>query len=133
MHTILNNIIPREPTCSILVVDDNADAADSLAALLTLFDCTVHVAYSGIEALALGDLLRPQLVILDIMMPRMDGCEAARRMRERPWGQQACIAALTASADGHIDRCTVQAGMDFHLTKPVSADTLLGILSGIRT
>lgn len=119
------------PARRVLVVDDNADAADSLAALLTLFDCTVQVAYSGSEALALGELHRPQLVILDIAMPRMDGCETARRMRARPWGRQACIAALTACGDDELPCSTAEAGMDFHLTKPVSADVLLGILASV--
>ncbi|QOY94832.1 response regulator [Massilia sp. UMI-21] len=121
----------REPTPRVLVVDDNVDAADTLASLLTLFDCSVHVAYSGIEALALGDLLSPQLVILDVMMPRMDGRQTALRMRARPWGQQACIAALTACADD-LSASTAQAGMDYYLTKPVSAGMLLDILAKVR-
>lgn len=121
----------QAPAPRVLVVDDNVDAADTLASLLTLFDCSVHVAYSGIEALALGDLLRPQLVILDIMMPRMDGRQTARSMRARPWGREACIAALTACADD-LSVSTAEAGMDVYLTKPVSADVLLGILARLR-
>lgn len=123
----------QEPKCRVLVVDDNVDGADTLASLLTMFDCTVSVAYSGIEALTLGDMVCPQLVILDIAMPGMDGCETARRMRERPWGRQACIAALTGWGDAEIRFCTVRAGIDVHLTKPVAADVLLGILVSIRS
>lgn len=122
----------QETKPRVLVVDDNADAADTLASLLTIFDCAVNVAYSGVEALALGDVLRPQFVILDIAMPSMDGCETARRMRDRPWGRQACIGALTAWGDEQTRCCTADAGMDFHLIKPVSADALLRVLARVR-
>ena len=122
----------QETNLRVLVVDDNADAADALASLLAIFDCTVNVAYSGIEALAVGEAICPQCVIIDVAMPRMDGCETARRMRERPWGEQACIAALTAWGGDDSRQRTVQAGMDFHLVKPVSAEVLLGVLACAR-
>ena len=122
----------QEPKPRVLVVDDNADAADTLASLLAIFDCTVNVAYSGAEALALGDVLRPEIVILDIAMPDMNGCETARRIRERPWGRQTAIVALSAWGDDATRCCTKEAGMNFHLTKPVTADVLLGVLAGVR-
>lgn len=121
-----------QPKPRVLVVDDNADAADILATLLAAFDCTVKVAYSGSEALALGDALRPQLVILDIAMPDMDGCETALRMRARSWGQQARIAALTAWSVDDTPCCTTQAGMDYHFIKPIRVDALVAILAGLR-
>lgn len=124
-------ILP-DPKPRVLVVDDNADAADSLASLLTMYGCAVEVAYSGIEALERGNVLHPQFVILDIAMPGMDGCETARRMRERRWGRQACIAALTAWGEDDIRYRSEQAGMDFHFIKPVPADVLLGILVAAR-
>lgn len=128
----MDNIIPQAPQLRVLIVDDNVDAADMLASLLTLSGCAVNVAYSGIEALALGELLRPQFVILDIAMPGMDGYETARRIRERPWGRQARIAALTAWGDEDVRRRTVQACMDFHFAKPVAARVLLDVLSSGR-
>lgn len=127
------NITLQAPKPRVLVVDDNADAADTLASLLGIFDCTVNVAYSGGEALALGDVIRPQLVILDIAMPNLDGCETARCIRERPWGRQAYIAALTAWGDDETRATTKQAGMDVHLTKPVSVDALLGVVALLRS
>lgn len=129
---ILTYMTPQEPNFRVLVVDDNADAADTLASLLTIFDCTVHVAYSGVEALAVGDLLWPQLVFLDIGMPGMDGCETARRMRERPWGGQARIAALTGWGDDDRRCRAAQAVIDAHFTKPVTADALLRFLADVR-
>jgi CheY-like chemotaxis protein len=122
----------QEPKTRVLVVDDNADAADALASLLTLFDCTVRVAYSGIEALSAGDLLFPHLVVLDISMPGLDGHDTARQMRARAWGQHACIAALTAHGDDDTRAGTVEAGMNFCFLKPISADTLLAVLAGVR-
>lgn len=121
-------MIPQEPKRRVLVVDDNTDAADTLASLLAIFDCKVQVAYSGAEALVLGDALRPGCVILDIEMPGMNGCELARRVRERAWGQQARIIALTAWGDDETRRRTAEASIDFHLMKPVSAQLLLGAL-----
>jgi len=130
--TILDQLLLHEPTPRVLVVDDNVDAADILATLLSVFDCTVQVAYSGSEALALGEALRPQLVILDLDMPGMDGCEAARRMREQSWGPHACIVALTAWSGGDIPCCIVEAGMDYHFTKPMRVDALVDILAALR-
>jgi CheY-like chemotaxis protein len=128
----LENEILQVPRPRALVVDDNVDAADTLASLLGFFDWKVNVAYSGAEALVLGDVIRPQLVILDIVMPGLDGCETASRMRLRPWGQEATIIALTAWVDEMARDCTQQAGMNFLLTKPVAADLLLDILSTLR-
>jgi CheY-like chemotaxis protein len=109
-------------------VDDQNDSADLLASLLPLVhDCTAHVAYSGAEALVLADLVRPQVVILDITMPGMDGCEAARRMRERSWGKHAFI--ITLSGWGDEEPCCAQAEIDAHLMKPISIDALLGVLA----
>jgi CheY-like chemotaxis protein len=115
----------------VLVVDDNHDAADTLASLLTMFDCTVSVSYSGADAVALGDLVRPQLVILDVAMPQMDGCETALRMRERGWGREARFVAITAWGDEETRRNTRAAGIDFHLVKPVTIECVLGLLTNV--
>lgn len=125
-------MIPHETKPRVLVVDDNADAADTLAALLTIYDYTVSVAYSGAAALALGDALHPQCVILDIAMPAMDGCETALRMRQRAWGRQAFIGALTAWGDDDTQSCALRASMEFYFTKPVKAEALLAALARMR-
>lgn len=124
----MSNSTLQEPTLDVLVVDDQNDSADLLASLLPLvYGCTAHVAYSGAEALVMGELVRPQVVILDIAMPGMDGCEAARQMRERPWGKDAFIITLSGWGDGD-EHCCAQATIDFHLCKPVTIETLLAAL-----
>lgn len=129
----MNTTSLEEPKRRVIVVDDNVDAADTVASLLTILNCSVKAAYSGGQAIALGDVFRPQFVILDIAMPGMDGCETARRIRQRPWGRQACIIALSAWDDQETRRRTAQAGMDVHLAKPITVEVLLNVLAGARS
>lgn len=104
----------------ILVVDDNEDAAESLAALLRLFGHEVDVALDGEQALTLAPEVRPDLVLLDLGMPRMDGHEVARRMRAAPWGGRMKIIALSGFGDDADRERSLEAGCDGHLVKPVS-------------
>jgi len=117
----------------ILIVDDNGDAADTLGMLMKGFDCEVAVAYSGAEALVRGETFMPQLILLDIGMPIMDGCETARCMRETRWGQSAVIVALTAWSDEATRRRVAAAGMDYHITKPASLDLMLDLVAALRS
>lgn len=113
----------------VLVVDDHEDSAEMLASLLPLLvDCTAHVAHSGLEALAVGDAVRPRIVILDISMPGMGGCEAARQIRARPWGGQVRIVALSGWDKDAFDCCGEPVAIDFRLTKPVVIGHLLDAL-----
>lgn len=124
--------IIEAPRTNVVVVDDQNDSADLLASLLPLvYECTAHAAYSGAEALVLAELVRPQVVILDVTMPGMDGCEVARRMRERPWGKLASI--ITISGWDEDQHCCARANIDFHLRKPVTIDALLEVLAKGRT
>jgi CheY-like chemotaxis protein len=129
---LLTTDTPRLTPPRVLIVDDNADAADTLGALLAHFECEVSVAYSGAEALALGEDIQAELVFLDIGMARMDGYETARRMRERPWGRHAMIVALTAWDDSHTRARVAGAGMDAHLTKPASLDRMLAMVARLH-
>ena len=104
----------------VLVVDDNEDAAESLAALLRLFGHEVDVALDGEQALALAPEVKPDLVLLDLGMPRMDGHEVARRMRAAPWGARMKIIALSGFGDGDDRARSLEAGCNDHLVKPVS-------------
>jgi CheY-like chemotaxis protein len=104
----------------VLVVDDNEDAAESLAALLRLFGHEVDVAFDGEQALTLAPEVRPDLVLLDLGMPRMDGHEVARRMRAAPWGGRMKIIALSGFGDDADRERSLEAGCDDHLVKPVS-------------
>ena len=108
----------------VLVVDDNEDAAESLAALLRIFGHEVSVALDGEQALALATEKRPDVVLLDLGMPRMDGHEVARRMRAEPWGTAMRIIALSGFGDGADRARSREAGCDDHLVKPVSPTDL---------
>jgi CheY-like chemotaxis protein len=113
----------------VLVVDDNEDAAESLAALLRLFGHEVGVALDGEQALELAPGLKPDVVLLDLGMPRMDGHEVARRMRAAPWGTTMKIVALSGFGDGTDRERSLEAGCNDHLVKPVSPADLEAILA----
>jgi CheY-like chemotaxis protein len=114
----------------VLVVDDNEDAAESLAALLRLFGHEVHVALDGEQALEIASTMHPQVVLLDLGMPRMDGHEVARRMRAAPWGAAIRIVALSGFGDGSDRARSLEAGCNDHLVKPVSPAELEHALAG---
>lgn len=104
----------------IVVADDNVDAAASLATLLTLMGNEVRTASDGLQALDVAAALRPHLIVLDIGMPKMDGYEACRRIREQPWGRKVLLVALTGWGQDEDRRRSHEAGFDHHLVKPVA-------------
>jgi CheY-like chemotaxis protein len=112
----------------ILVVDDNRDAADTLATLLELLGVEVDVASDGMSALQLVRERRPELVFLDIGMPGMDGYEVARRIRSDQDVAAVQLIALTGWGQEEDRRKSREAGMDDHLVKPVDLVTLKAIL-----
>jgi PAS domain S-box-containing protein len=120
---------PAASALRVLVVDDNADAADSLAALLDMLGHQPRVALDGHAGLALARQMRPDLVILDIGMPGMNGHEVAQAIRATPSLAGVMLIALTGwGAPDDVERAG-QAGFDRHLTKPVSLDALEAALS----
>ena len=114
----------------VLVVDDNTDAAASLALLLKMEDCEVRTAADGEEAIEQARTFGPQIIFMDLAMPRLDGLEAARRIRALPHGGHVLIVALTGWGQEADRRRTRDAGMDHHLVKPVSLDALQSVLRG---
>jgi signal transduction histidine kinase/CheY-like chemotaxis protein len=114
----------------ILVVDDNVDAADSLATLLRLTGHDVSTAYSGPDALHAARERRPEVVLLDIGLPGMSGYEVAGRLRELPGLERAVVVAVTGYGQDEDRKHSQQAGFDLHLTKPVSLDELRSALNG---
>jgi PAS domain S-box-containing protein len=112
----------------VLVVDDNTDAAASLALLLKMEDCEVCTAADGEEAIERARTFGPQIIFMDLAMPRLDGLEAARRIRALPRGKHVCIVALTGWGQEADRQRTREAGMNHHLTKPVSLDALQAVL-----
>jgi CheY-like chemotaxis protein/two-component sensor histidine kinase len=115
-----------------LVVDDNRDAAESLGMLLTMLGATVHVSYSGADALKALATHRPSVVLLDIGMPEMDGYEVARRIRELPDFRDVTLIALTGWGQEKDRRRSRRAGFDFHLTKPANVDALETLLVSLE-
>jgi signal transduction histidine kinase/CheY-like chemotaxis protein len=109
---------------SILVVDDNEDAAESLAELLQLTGNETHIANDGASALEAAEKLRPDIIFLDIGLPRMDGHAVARAIRAEPWGARIRLVALTGWGQPEDRLRSDEAGFDRHLVKPVDFDVL---------
>jgi len=114
--------------CRILVVDDNGDAADALAALLRNAGHDVLTAEDGVEALRVGSTFTPHVALLDLGMPRLNGYDTAKRIREQPWGRQVGLVAITGWGQPKDRDRTLQAGFDAHLVKPVDDRELFSVL-----
>ncbi|NUO73493.1 MAG: response regulator, partial [Frateuria sp.] len=108
----------------VLVVDDNVDAAETLALVLQLDGHSVHVAHGGQQALAMADSLRPDVVFLDIGLPDISGYEVATGLRAMPGLRGTKLVALTGWGAAGDKQQAREAGFDLHLTKPVSPDAL---------
>ncbi|TDU26406.1 signal transduction histidine kinase [Panacagrimonas perspica] len=113
----------------ILVVDDNHDSADSLAILLEMDGDQTRTAYDGLEALQVAAEFEPDVIVLDLGLPRLDGYQAARRIREQPWGRDIVLIALTGWDNEDDRRKTREAGFDRHLVKPIDGIALQKILA----
>jgi CheY-like chemotaxis protein len=116
----------------ILVVDDLPDAATSLAMVCQLYGAETRVARDGREALAIGAEFLPDVVLMDITMPNMNGYEAARHLRIEPWGKSVVLIALTGWGRSTDVQAAQAAGFDGHLLKPVEADALLRVIAELR-
>jgi CheY-like chemotaxis protein/anti-sigma regulatory factor (Ser/Thr protein kinase) len=116
----------------ILVVDDNRDAAESLATLLKLLGADAHVAFSGPEALEAFESCRPHVVLLDIGMPGMDGHEVARRIRMLPGSDDVTLVALTGWGQADDRHRSRSAGFDHHIVKPADIQALQSLLVSIE-
>lgn len=108
----------------ILVVEDNADQADSLAELLTTWGHEVAVAYDGLNGVERAWNFQPDVAIMDIGLPRIDGYEAARRLRADPATSRIYLIALTGYGRDEDRRQALAAGFNLHLTKPADLDEL---------
>jgi len=122
--------IASEPSSQrrILIVDDNRDSADSLAMLFEITGNQTYLAHDGVEALESIEKYRPEVVLLDIGLPKLDGHEVCRRVREQPWGRDVIIIALTGWGQEDDRRKSEEAGFNGHLVKPVDYDKLLALL-----
>jgi PAS domain S-box-containing protein len=121
---------PASPgSARILIVDDNVDAAETLAMVLALDGHDVTVAHDGARGLQLAEESRPQLVLLDIGLPKLNGYEVARRIRQQPWGRVMTLVAITGWGQEDDKRRALEAGFDLHLTKPIAPGALDRLLA----
>ncbi len=124
-----SSFIPPPSKRRILVVDDIRDNADSLALLLRLMGHEIATAHDGLEAVEAAGTFRPDVILLDIGLPKMNGYEAARRIRAQPWGQGMVLTALTGWGQEEDRLRSAAAGFDHHLVKPVDPVELEKLLA----
>ena len=103
----------------VLVVDDNRDSAQTLAMVLDVMGHTTCVANDGLEAVRLAGEFQPDIVLLDIGMPRLNGYEACRQIRAQPWANTVVMVAVTGWGQDDDRRRSREAGFDLHLVKPL--------------
>ena len=121
---------PASPARRILIVDDNVDYAESLATLLSVEGHETYVEHNGIAGLETAERLRPDVVMLDLGLPYIDGLDACRRIREQRWGRQMLLIAVTGWGQDIDRRRSSEAGFDHHFVKPVDARMLASVLAG---
>jgi CheY-like chemotaxis protein len=113
----------------ILIADDNADAAELLEMWLKMNGHDVRSAQDGEAALVLAETMQPDVLLLDIGMPKMNGYDVARRIRQKPWGSRAVLIALTGWGQEEDLRRSREAGFDHHLTKPVEPSAIDALIA----
>jgi signal transduction histidine kinase/ActR/RegA family two-component response regulator len=122
-----------EKHCRILVVDDNEDSADSLAMLLHMLGHEVKTANDGESALGAAAEFRPDVAILDIGLPKVNGYDLAKQIREHPWARDMVLVALTGWGQEEHRRRSAESGFNHHLIKPVEFEVLQQILAAADT
>lgn len=117
----------------ILVVDDNRDSAKTLGLLLKLMGHETHLAHDGTEAIAEAERVRPELILLDIGLPKMTGHEVCQAIRQQPWGEEMVIIAVTGWGQDEDRRKSHEAGFNGHLVKPVAPEVLKQLLADVMS
>ena len=113
------------------MVDDNPDSANSLAELLRITGNETHIAADGVEAVEAAGRLLPDVVLLDIGLPRLNGYDACRRIRAENWGKSLVMVALTGWGQEEDRARSREAGFDGHLVKPVDYRALMELLAAL--
>jgi CheY-like chemotaxis protein len=116
----------------VLVVDDSVDAAESLAMLLAFDGHEIHKAHDGADAVRTAERVRPDVVLMDIGLPILNGYEACRRIRSQAWGAAITMVAITGWGQEEDHKQSDAAGFDLHLVKPVDHDDLLRVMGSAR-
>ena len=127
-----DNVADRMIPHRILIADDNADSAESMGMLLRLMGNDVRIASDGLEAVEQAAVFQPDIVLLDIGMPRLDGYEAARRIRDQSWSRDTLLVAVTGWGPSDSDELATAAGFDRHFTKPLDPAELRRLITERR-
>ena len=122
---------PAVASFRILIADDNNDSATSLSILLNDAGYEVRTAGDGVQALETAAQFRPDIALLDIGMPKLNGYDVARQLRGQPWGHHMRLIAVTGWGGAEHRQQTTQAGFDHHLTKPVDPAALTELLASM--
>jgi CheY-like chemotaxis protein len=115
-----------------LVVDDNADGADSMKVMLQFLGNEVRVAYDGMAAIEAAASFLPEVVLLDIGLPKLNGYEVARWIRRQSWGARTVLFAISGWGQQEDKRRAEEAGFDRHLTKPIDPAELMNLLASLQ-
>jgi two-component system CheB/CheR fusion protein len=132
-------LIPESPPSAaaagrrVLVADDNRDGAESMAVMLGMLGHEVRTAHDGVEAVEEAGRFRPEVILMDLGMPRLSGLDATRQVRAQPWGRDMTIIALTGWGQDGDRKLSKEAGCDGHLVKPVSLADLGKMLATLAT
>ena len=126
-----DEVRPTSARYRLLIADDNRDCADSLAMLLQVMGHEVETAYAGDQAVEIAERMRPDAILLDLGMPKLDGYETCRTIRTKPWGREVVLIALTGLGQEEDRRRTQEASFDLHLVKPVDSADLLKVLASV--
>jgi len=116
----------------VLVVDDNVDAAITLSELLKLWGYEAWVVHNGLEAVRIALTHQPDVALLDIGLPLMDGYEVAQRIRQEFSLHRPILIAVTGYGQEEDRRRSLEAGFDYHFTKPVNLAVLRGVLASVK-
>jgi CheY-like chemotaxis protein len=124
--------LSQPPTSAIrrvLVVDDSPDSLESTSLLLGLMGHVVETAVDGLQAVRVAETFRPDVILMDVALPKLDGYGATRQIRSRPWGQSIVIIAVTGWGKDTVHEAALQAGCDAYLIKPLELTDLEAILT----
>ena len=125
--------MPRtEKPLRVLIVEDNRDGADALGLLVEELGNLAHVTYGGTQALDVATAFRPDLMIVDLVMPEMDGCDLVRRFRQIPNFAHTNIVAITGQKGEELKALAIQAGFDTVLFKPVTLKEIKAVLETVQ-
>ena len=116
----------------ILIVDDNQDGADSLSMMLRILGNESRTAYDGQQGIECAEQFRPDVILLDIGLPKLNGYEVCRRIREQSWGKSLIMIAVTGWGQEEDRRRSKEAGFDHHMIKPVAPEELMKLLASLK-